>query len=426
MKLKKYIALALIFCVITPIMAQYNDKDVAAYVEKYKEYAINAMEKYKIPASIKLAQAIYSSACGTNFAATEANNHFGIMCRGGWTGETFYYEGDPNDMDHCFRKYPSVEASYQNHSAFLATRERYADLFKLEITDYKGWANGLLKDGYASNPNYPQKLINIIEKYHLDQYDYADYDGGVMAEPQEVAHKEIPQEEPVKVEEVTTAQPTETTPAMENLQATPKEQPKEEVKEETKEPENEIEVIYVNFDSRNENNQAALAAAENRTATEKPIEKKEVSNKPVKMVNNLPAPDAQIITTIFCATKDDYRQIYYPYTQRPVYENNKTSFIIARTGDTYAKIAQEVKINETNLRAYNDIYDEQSQPINGEVIYLEPKNTKSIVNYHIMKEGESFRFLSQKYAVQLKVLLKRNGYAPGAFGVGDKICISCK
>lgn len=418
MNLKKYFALVLSIFIIAPLFAQYNEEDVANYVKKYKEYAIKAMEKYKIPASIKLAQAIYSSACGTNHAATEANNHFGIMCRGGWDGETFYYEGAPNDMDHCFRKYPSVEASYQNHSAFLATRERYAELFKLEITDYKGWANGLLKAGYASNPAYPQKLINIIEKYNLDQYDYADYDGGIIAEPEEVAqevhHKEILKEEPIPVEKVATEQAATINPSIENIQATPKE-----------EPQNKVEVIYIDFDSRNESNQAALAKEE-KTIEEKVIEKREISNKPIKVVNNLPAPDAQIITTVFCATKDDFRQIYYPYTQRPVFENNKTTFLIAKTGDTYASIAKEVKINETNLRAYNDIYDEQSQPINGEVVYLEPKNTKSIVDYHIMKEGESFRFLSQKYAIQLKVLLKRNGYAPAAFGVGDKICISCK
>ena len=116
MKVRRFLALIMFATFFMPLMAQYTDADVEAYVEKYKDYAIQAQEKYKIPASIKLAQAIYSSACGTNRAAVDAMNHFGIMCRGGWTGETFYYENLPVDADHCFRKYPSVEASYQNHS----------------------------------------------------------------------------------------------------------------------------------------------------------------------------------------------------------------------------------------------------------------------------------------------------------------------
>lgn len=421
MKIKRLLALIMFAAFFTPLMAQYTDADVEAYVEKYKEYAIQAKEKYKIPVSIKLAQAIYSSACGTNRLATEGLNHFGITCRGGWNGETFYYDNVHTTPDDCFRKYASVEASYQNHSVFLASRERYADLFKLDITDYKGWAEGLYKAGYAGNPNYPQKIINIIEKYHLDRFDRPDEKPVVepvvaeKTEPQPVDKVVVEQSEMKTVETIKAAEELKPVP-VETKVAEPvavKEEPKAEpVKQEPVKPEPAKQETVT--ETYYENNIEVIV--------ERPVSKPT----PVKVSEKLPAPSAQIIQTIFTATKDDFRQIYYPYTNRPVYENNKTSFLIARSGDTFAKIAKEVKIGEGNIRAYNDVFDETYEPIPGEVIYLEPKNTKSIADYHIMKEGESFRFLSQKYAVQLKILLKRNGYAPAAFGVGDKICISCK
>jgi flagellum-specific peptidoglycan hydrolase FlgJ len=422
--MKRLIALIMFAASLTPLMAQYTDADVEAYVEKYKDYAIQAQEKYKIPASIKLAQAIYSSACGTNRLATEGLNHFGITCRGGWSGETFYYDNIHTTADDCFRKYASVEASYQNHSVFLASRERYADLFKLDITDYKGWANGLFKAGYAGNPSYPQKLINLIEKYHLDRFD-----NPKKEVVEEVVVEEKPVAQPVDkiVLETSEIKPVETVAAKEELTPTLVEKKVEEpVKEAPKAEPAKQEPV------KQEPVKQEPAKVETTTETyyenniEVIVERQVQPAKPVKVSDKLPAPSAQIIQTIFTATKDDFRQIYYPYTNRPVYENNKTSFLIARSGDTYAKIAKEVKIGEGNLRAYNDVFDETYEPISGEVIYLEPKNTKSAVAYHTMKEGESFRFLSQKYAIQLKTLLKRNGYAPAAFGVGDKICISCK
>ena len=192
--MKRLIALIMFAAFLTPLMAQYTDADVEAYVEKYKDYAIQAQEKYKIPASIKLAQAIYSSACGTNRLATEGLNHFGITCRGGWSGETFYYDNIHTTADDCFRKYASVEASYQNHSVFLASRERYADLFKLDITDYKGWAHGLKAAGYATSPTYAAKLIQIIEDYNLTELDQAALGKKHHAKPvQAVTTPSVPQ-----------------------------------------------------------------------------------------------------------------------------------------------------------------------------------------------------------------------------------------
>lgn len=139
-----------------------------AYVEKYKDIAISEMNKYGIPASIKLAQALLESGNGNSYLATEANNHFGIKCGGIWKGKSITRPDD--QIDDCFRVYDSAEQSFRDHSEFLL-RKRYSDLFLLNKNDYKGWAKGLKAAGYATNPRYPDLLIDMIERYELYQYD---------------------------------------------------------------------------------------------------------------------------------------------------------------------------------------------------------------------------------------------------------------
>ncbi len=139
------------------------------YIAKYKATAIKKMKEYKIPASITLAQGILESGSGNSRLARKANNHFGIKCHKDWHGKKFFMDDD--EKHECFRKYPKAEDSYRDHSKFLTQRGRYSFLFQYDITDYKKWAYGLKKAGYATNPKYPQLLIHIIEKYHLDQYD---------------------------------------------------------------------------------------------------------------------------------------------------------------------------------------------------------------------------------------------------------------
>ena len=138
------------------------------YINKYKDIAIEQMQAYGIPASITLAQGLLESGAGLSRLATQANNHFGIKCHNGWTGKTIYVDDDiKND---CFRSYSSARESYVDHSKFLQGN-RYKSLFSLKTTDYKGWARGLKACGYATNPQYADKLIEIIELYQLHQYD---------------------------------------------------------------------------------------------------------------------------------------------------------------------------------------------------------------------------------------------------------------
>lgn len=139
-----------------------------AYIDTYKDMAIEQQHKYGIPASITLAQGLLESGAGRSELARKANNHFGIKCHD-WTGARVYHDDDKKG--ECFRKYDNVRLSFEDHSRFLVGRPRYASLFELRITDYKGWAHGLRECGYATNKQYGTILIRLIETYNLDKYD---------------------------------------------------------------------------------------------------------------------------------------------------------------------------------------------------------------------------------------------------------------
>ena len=143
---------------------------VLSYIEKYKTIAKEDMHQYGIPASIILGQGILESGAGTGPLSTKANNHFGIKCHSEWSGPSVRYNDDVEN--ECFRKYKDPNESYRDHSLFLITRAHYSSLFKLDKTDYKSWAIGLKNAGYATDSAYPTKLIAIIERYHLQKYDY--------------------------------------------------------------------------------------------------------------------------------------------------------------------------------------------------------------------------------------------------------------
>jgi hypothetical protein len=149
-------------------IANYTPYTSLQYIDRFKTIAIQEMNLYGIPASITLAQGLFESGSGNGELAKVANNHFGIKCNSEWKGKS-YYKDDDNQND-CFRVYDRPEDSFRDHSEFLK-RKRYAKLFELDKNDYQGWAFGLKAAGYATNPNYPQLLINVIKKYNLDQYD---------------------------------------------------------------------------------------------------------------------------------------------------------------------------------------------------------------------------------------------------------------
>lgn len=151
------------------VSAQSKNADAVKYIAQYAHIAVDNMREYRIPASITMAQGLLESGFGLSVLAKKSNNHFGIKCKKDWTGERVFHDDD--EAQECFRKYSCVEDSYADHAVFLTSSQRYAHLFLLPKADFRGWANGLKKAGYATNPKYPSLLINMIELYDLHKLD---------------------------------------------------------------------------------------------------------------------------------------------------------------------------------------------------------------------------------------------------------------
>jgi len=196
MKIKKIIWIlisVLFFSSLTS--AQTLSQNYLSYIDQYHKIAERQQREHGIPASITLAQGLLESGAGQSYLSKSSNNHFGIKCSD-WQGEKIYYDDDTKD--ECFRKYSQVLDSYEDHSAFLKLRPRYASLFQLKSTDYEGWAFGLKKAGYATDPTYAYKLISIVENYSLHKFDieqaYAKNSNATDVEVKQKTSKQITEE----------------------------------------------------------------------------------------------------------------------------------------------------------------------------------------------------------------------------------------
>ena len=437
--MKKIFCLLAGFCLISVCFAQYTMEDhIYDYIDNYKNLAMQEMELYGVPASITLAQAIYASQAGTNDLVRECHNHFAIMCHTQeWTGETYYRPSDKK-QENCYRKYATDADSYRDHSLFLSTRSRYVKLFYYPITDYRSWANGLLEAGFSGNPKYADTLVSIIEKYYLMHYDrkVAQKLGDTEAlraveKPQPeragvVAHTESP----ISVTQNTTptTKPVEK-PAEQPAKSVSTEQPKVETASQKSDetPKAESQKPAVKVDTMEVNGIQVIVEKNEKPKKQQPKEPQQVQNQEQQVSQTQPKL-AEKVDGINVFVLDpysiSYKSAYYPYTSRPVYENNKTKFILARPGDTYQKLAASLQMTEKSLRLYNDVYD-GSEPVEDEVIYLELKSTKSSVPYHTLQEGDTYRYIAQLYGIQLKILIKRNSGNINNYKLGDQICIGC-
>ena len=270
------------------------------YIDQYKDIAIEQMMRYHIPASITLAQGLLESGAGRSELTRNSNNHFGIKCNNNWTGRRTYHDDDAKN--DCFRVYDSAYDSYEDHSKFLSSNQRYRPLFQLKPTDYKGWAKGLKACGYATSPVYAEKLVEIIQLYKLYQYDSAKGYDHFMAQ---------------------------------------------------------------------------------RTKDQN--------------------PNGASLHTI---------KIF-----------NKNYYIIARRGDTFKSIGQEVGISYRKIAKYNE-RNRKDQLQEGEVIWLKKKQSKAPKDYkgrlHYVRSGESMYSIAQQYGIRLKSLYKMNKLSPDyQIKVGD-------
>ncbi|MBQ7735140.1 MAG: glucosaminidase domain-containing protein [Bacteroidales bacterium] len=377
--------------------AQYTEADIYAYIERYQEPAINKMYEYKIPASITIAQGIFESACGMSHLATDGNNHFGIKCHKEWTGDTILIDDD--ELQECFRKYATVEESFNDHSLFLKTRPRYSALFDLDVMDYAGWANGLKAAGYATNPEYATRLIRLIETYHIARLDtiyqerlasgyfknYPDVQPPVTAkEPAKPAAQSAPTNDDSRI----TPEPAKPHKPHKPAKQNPQDTPPAPTKPTPATPNGSAKTT-----------EPAPTPSQTTTPAPKPDE---------NAADEVAARDEKpTALTVFSALDGEYPRADYPFTDRAVYANNRTLFVIAQKGDTYAKIARDVQDKEARLKKYNDATGNAKLKV-GQVVYIEKKNNSGKEPYYKVVNSESLLYISQKTAISLKRLCKYN------------------
>jgi len=293
----KYIVLFTFFVLTTITASAQISRD--EYIKRWQLIAIEEMNRSGIPASITMAQGCLESGNGNSELSRKSNNHFGIKCKKGWTGKKVYYDDDAKN--ECFRRYRTVEDSYVDHTNFLMSNPRYASLFEIDPTDYKSWAKGLKKAGYATAHDYDKRLIRIIEENKLHRLDKKmNYQELMVFEQQSVS--------------------------------------------------------------------------------------KEVSN---SLVLNA-------------------------YKAHKVQKFNKVKSVVARKGDTYEMLAQELGLNDWELYKFND-QNPGYRPVVNEIVYIQAKKRKSSKKKptHRVQQGESMHYISQMYGIKLKPLYKRNRMKAG-------------
>ncbi len=330
------------------------------YIYKWRHIAIEHQELYGIPASITMGQAILESGFGNGYLARVANNHFCIKCKSTWTGATITHADDR--PDDCFRVYESGEASFRDHAEFLSEGKRYEFLFAYDDDDYKSWAKGLKKAGYATAPDYAERLIGTIERYNLQLLDGKN---GIEAYDKYIA-KEY------------NMNPAELAPKSEA------------------EGKSEGDV---------------------KASGEKEAKKEAKSDAKVQDMT-LAYADKGIDPNNFRVTINSH----HGYN---VYLTNGAHYIIAKEGDTYAKLGELFHINAQTLRKFND-QKGGAEPKAGDVVYVERKLSRWMGGdlFHTVAEGETLHFISQLYGVRLQQLSKLNRVREGAeLKVGQQICL---
>ena len=347
------ISFACLFAAFSPVQASpAENTPQQRYIDKYADLAVEEMRRSGVPASITLAQGLLESRYGQSDLAVKGNNHFGIKCHSNWNGPKMRVDDDKEK--ECFRKYRTVEQSYRDHSDFLRYRDRYKFLFDLDPKDYRSWAYGLKKAGYATDPSYPKKLINLIEEYELYKYDR-----GRKYKNSKVLKDPAPEVEATK-------------PA----------------KEEVEEPE--------------------LAAKEVKPVKAKKEKKQKVKKDKASKTVDVKSPSQ--LEQPKPVKNEKAKNTFTIALSRQKYSLNGVPFIYASKGDTYASIAASNNLFQKEILRYNDL-DAAEELLPGTIVYLQLKKKQTVrgLDKHIVEsEGETLRGIAQRYAITLKSLCKMN------------------
>lgn len=315
------------------------------YIRKYAPVAVREMYRSGVPASITLAQGLLESRYGQSDLAVKGNNHFGIKCHD-WTGKKMYHDDDRRG--ECFRVYGTADESFSDHSDFLRYRDRYKSLFNNDVTDYKAWAHGLKKAGYATDPAYPSKLIKLIEDYHLDKYD--------TMRPEDFGEKVRPDEKELR------------------------------------------NTIHTRLTRKQKREAKRAEKAEKVTKTDKTEKQVPIPEPPLSIEEPVRIPAEKAAETFSFSLV------------RQMYKTNGVPFVYSLEGESYASIANDYHLFLREILRFNDaVSDKRLEP--GTTVYLQSKKsqTKRGLDKYISDEGgETLYELSQRFGVKLKDLCKMN------------------
>lgn len=347
-------------------LAQAQREKVQNYVNQYKDLAMSEMRRTGVPASITLAQGILESQSGESKLAQKSNNHFGIKCKTEWTGEKTYHDDDLRQ--ECFRVYPSVEDSYKDHSDFLKNREYYTALFKLDPTDDKGWAYGLKKAGYATEKDYPTRLLKLIADYDLHQYsvqalEHQDLPNSKEKEvPKTTATAAIPNNTPIVKSTALTSMPVNNSPRLRVINQT---------KSPAVEEQEKMDSLATQTAAAIENAQQEQAIANTQQENSKTTVKK---------------------TAL--------------YPSEP-FSINHTKVIFAAAGTSTLSVANKYGISLSKLFDFNDM-DQTDILEQDQLLFLEKKLKKGATDIYVCKAGETLTVIAQKEGVRLDALMEYN------------------
>ena len=387
----KIINIIAVLMLVTTMSATAQVPQIEKYVEEWAPTAVREMYRSGVPASITLAQGILESRYGLSPLAAEGNNHFGIKCHKDWTGKKQYHDDD--EKGECFRVYDSADESFRDHSDFLRYRDRYKFLFEFETTDYKSWANGLKKAGYATDPGYPDKLIKYIEDYKLNEYDS-------MTLAQAEA---LPQG---KIETREEASETVKAETKVDKKAETKTDKKAETKVEKK-AETKAEKRAEAKAERKAGKSAGKASEKTRKARNK------VSEDDDELTGKIPESPLSLEE----AKKIDKSQLeeFKFSLSREAYSKNGVPFVTSSEGETYRSIADRYGLFLKELLKYNDL-DAAQELLPGTVVYLQAKKNQSqkgLDKFIVDEDGQSLRDICQRFGVKMSSVIKMNGFEDG-------------
>ena len=377
--MKKIVFAILSFVVFTTVSAQTIS--VQEYINTYKDIAITEMKRVGIPASITIAQGILETESGNSDLVKKSNNHFGIKCKNDWTGSSVFHDDDA--AGECFRKYENAADSYHDHSNFLRGSSRYAFLFELDPLDYKGWAYGLKKAGYATNPRYPAILIKNIEDYNLQQYDQPAGEEKPVFDPPNGKDETIPVVNttiiPVVYTEMNTAKNTESIKAGKTLF-------------------NRLKAVF-----------APKGASLLAIATQF-----DISLVKLMEYNDLKADGL-------------LKEEQWIFLEKKLKVGNR-DFHIAGDGETLYTIAQINAIQLESLVQYNNNIPENKIIKRGTKIRLRPGTEKTVVSprikIHEVQPKEGLYAISKKYNISVQKIRELNSLTAEDLKVGQQLIIT--